>query len=106
MPLLSEDIKPATDIIRKSPCSIDLSDCLKQLVFFTEKLLGNTVAVLMSIEVEGVVLKGTKTSDNFSGLGAELPFTAPAEPGAGTYVLTFTYDADGVIQGAPTLTQP
>jgi len=66
----------------------------------------NASQVITSIEVKGVVLKGTKTSDNFSGLGAELPFTAPAEPGAGTYVLTFTYDADGVIQGAPTLTQP
>jgi hypothetical protein len=77
MPLLSEDIKPATDIIRKSTCPIDLSDCLKQLVFFTEKLLGNTVAVLMSENMVVIVFEGSVVPAIRSSECAKIPPNNP-----------------------------
>ena len=50
-----------------------------------------------TVTVNDVVFKGTKTDDNYSGLAAELPFTAPAEPGAVTKNLVFTYNANGEL---------
>lgn len=50
-----------------------------------------------TVSVTGVKAKGTKTG--FSSLEGDLPFTAPTDMGdkAGTYTVTFTYDADGKI---------
>ena len=48
-----------------------------------------------TIAVKGVQLKGTKSSDNFSGLAADLPFISQTvtltEPAAGEYYVVFTY---------------
>ena len=55
-----------------------------------------------SVAVEGVDLVGTKDSDNWSGLAAELPFTTQlgAETGKDgkNKTVTFNYDKDGVIK--------
>lgn len=46
------------------------------------------------VTVSGVELKGTKSSDNFSGLASQLPVSNASsltEPAAGTYNAAFTY---------------
>lgn len=55
-----------------------------------------------SVAVTGVDLVGTKDSDNWSGLAAELPFTTQlgAETGKDgkNKTVTFNYNKDGVIK--------
>ena len=46
------------------------------------------------VTVSGVELKGTNSSDNFSGLASQLPISNASsltEPAAGTYNAAFTY---------------
>lgn len=58
-----------------------------------------------TVKVTGVIAKGSQAG--FSGSDAELPFTAPADMGgsAGTYEVTFHYDANGkLLSGATGVT--
>ena len=51
---------------------------------------------------ETVTFKGQNSGDNYSGLAAELPFTAPTEPVAGDHKVTFTWTKNS--DAAPTVT--
>ena len=56
-----------------------------------------TSGAITSVAVSGVAAKGVQTG--FNDLEKELPFTAPTAMGgtAGTYTVTFNYDANGAI---------
>lgn len=56
-----------------------------------------TSGAITSVAVSNVSAKGVQTG--FNDLEKELPFTAPAAMGgtAGTYTVTFNYDANGAI---------
>lgn len=52
-----------------------------------------------TVTVVNVVFKGKTSSDNFSGLAAELPFTGvqSSEPAAGTKSMTFTWGTNDAV---------
>ena len=56
-----------------------------------------TSGAITSVAVSGVAAKGVQTG--FNDLEKELPFTAPTAMGgtAGTYTVTFNYNANGAI---------
>ena len=65
-------------------------------VTFTPKATGDKVA---GTYATACAIKSQKNNE-WSGLAAELPFTAPEDPGATKATITFTVDADGKITGA------
>lgn len=56
-------------------------------------------ATAKTVTVADVEFKGKDSTDNFSGLAAELPFpgTAVTEPAAGKHAMVFTYGTDGEL---------
>lgn len=57
-------------------------------------------ATAKTVTVADVEFKGKDSTDNFSGLAAELPFpgTAVTEPTAGKHNMVFTYNDDGSLK--------
>ena len=68
-------------------------------VTFTPKATGDKVA---GTYATACAIKSQK-NNGWSGLAAELPFTAPTDPDATKATSTFTVDADGKISRDPTL---
>ena len=60
-----------------------------------------------TVTVADVEFKGKDSTDNFSGLAAELPFpgTAVTEPAAGNYNMLFTYKEDGSLESVKIVTK-
>ena len=57
-------------------------------------------ATAKTVTVADVEFKGKDSTDNFSGLAADLPFpgTAVTEPAAGKHNMVFTYNDDGSLK--------
>lgn len=64
-------------------------------------------ATAKKVTVADVEFKGKDSTDNFSGLAAELPFPDPAvtEPAAGNYNMEFTYKDDGSLESVKIVTK-
>ena len=62
----------------------------------------NASGEITKVTVSGVVTKGQKTDDTFSGLNEELPFDLDTEPASGSHNLEFNYsegELDSVTWG-------
>ena len=100
IPIFTSQLEKSRDAV--SVANIRSAYAEAQTAWLTDSNDGTHVVVnkgANTVTVDNVVIKGHKGSDNYSGLAAELPFTAPADQdGEVTKKIVFTYTEDSSNQ--------